>query len=119
MTTAVIQLVLTISTENKMPIRIHKTVAISLGRTLEGKPMLSLLGDPETNNVGVMEVDLVLPSIAESESQSQSISVAITRLAPDGTLTSGESHAPLLPMTPAYKQLTLLAAKYTSENLDA
>ena len=119
MTTATIQLVLTISSQNKMPIRIHKTVAISLGRTLEGKPMISLLGDPETSNVGVMEVDLVLPAIAESESQLQSISVGITRLAPDGTLTSGETHAPLLPMTPAYKQLTLLEAKYKSENSDA
>jgi len=116
MTTVTIQLVLTLTSPHTLPVQIHKTVAISLGRNLDGTPMVFPFADPGTHNVGVLEVDLDLAEISLLESPQPSISVAIARLAPDGTLAVDEIHRQFSTSSVAYNQLMLLAEEYKSGN---
>lgn len=119
MSCVMIRLVLTIESCNGMPIQIERLVPIQLGRNLDGSPIPSLSAAPGIVNEGVLEVDLVLPPTAAFEFPSPPLQVSISRLAPNGTLATSETALRPQPMSPAYKQLTLLGVKYKSENSDA
>lgn len=119
MTVAMIRLVLTIESCNGMPIQIERLVPIQLGRNLDGSPIASLSAVPGTANEGVLEVDLVLPSTAVFEFPSPPLQVSISRLAPNGILATSETAVQPQPKSPAYTQLKLLEAKYTSRNSNA
>lgn len=117
MTIVTVQLVLTLSSPDHRPTQIHKTFAISLGRNLDGSAMTPSILYPGINNVGVLEVDLELPSIASFESQSPQLHVLTAHVAPDGTLKTSQTDARLQPKSEVYKTLELLQVEYTSENL--
>lgn len=109
MKTVTIQLVLTLTSPNAMPIQIRKRVSIALGRNLDGTPMTSLFDDPGTQHEGVLEVDLSLPPTASFEFPTLPLRGGISRLAPDGKLFCQEISSQPMPMSRAYRQLTLLA----------
>lgn len=119
MTTVMIRLVLTIEIPKSHPLRLERLVPIQLGRNLDGSPIRYPLGGPGTANEGVLEVDLVQIPNVETEFQSQTLEVSISRFAPNGTLATSETCLRPQPTSPAYRQLKLLEAKYTSENSDA
>jgi hypothetical protein len=118
-TTVSIQLVLTIEIPGCHPIRIDRRVPITLGRTLEGKPMHSLFDAPGTQRVGAAEVDLRIEAVESLAPLCTRLSLATSSICADGILRTVEIYATPQPKSPAYTQLELIQAKYRSETTDA
>lgn len=115
MNSVTVQLVLTLTSPNAMPIQIRKSVTIALGRNLDGSAKLPSYLYPGTNNEGELEVDLVLPPNASFEFPSLPLQAVISYVAPDGVLKTVETASRPQPMSLAYRQLTLLSEEYKSE----
>jgi hypothetical protein len=105
---------MTLEIDGCHPIQINKRVPIQLGRTLEGKPMVSLFLDPGTQDEGAMEVALHLSAVESLAPLCTQLSVSTTSLAPSGRVIVSETCVQPLPKSRAYTQLELMEAKYKS-----